>query len=138
MRIVGAALAFALAASPAGARCLSYEPTMVHLEGNLAARSVPGPPNYRSIAQGDYPEQIFLLRVADPVCVNADPTSRQNSKSHAGLEEIQLSIPPERVKPFVGKRVRVTGTLFGAQTGHHRTPVLLRAQTVRTAPEPRP
>lgn len=134
MRILAAialAVAFAFLTSPAGARCLTYEPTVVTLAGDLTSKTVPGPPNYVSIARGDLPEKIFILKLAEPVCVSADPSSRQNSESHASVAEVQLSVPPEKARAYVGKRVRASGALFSARTGHHRTPVLLRVSQLR-------
>jgi hypothetical protein len=127
MKLLGAiVLTIAFLQSPAAARCLTYEPTTVTLIGELTSKTVPGPPNYVSIARGDLPEKIFILELAEPVCVSADPSSRQNSKSHAGVDEVQLSVPAEKARAYVGRRVRASGALFGARTGHHRTPVLLR------------
>ena len=32
---------------------------------------------------------------------------------------------------LVGKRVRASGTLFGAHSGHHRTPIVLQVRSIR-------
>lgn len=121
----------ALLAAPAGARCLRHDPAVVTLEGTLESRSLPGPPNYVSIGRGDYPETVLFLILDEPVCVSGDPTSRRNGKSHAGVAEVQVQIPLARARSLVGKRVRATGTLSGAHTRAHRTPVLLSARTLR-------
>jgi len=117
--------------SDAAARCLAYEPTRVTLEGTLTSRSLPGPPNYVSIARGDHPETIFLVTLDQPICVSADPSSRMNARSHAGITEVQLAPNSQRPRRFVDKRVRVSGSLFGAQSRHHRTPVVLNVTGIR-------
>lgn len=118
-------LVLALGAAGAAARCLSYEPAKVTLVGTLTSRTVPGPPGYRSIAHGDYPETIYVLKLDEPICVSGDPTSRRNSKSHSHITEVQLVTPDVDPKRFLRKKVRASGSLFSAQMGHHRTPVVL-------------
>ena len=110
----------------AESRCLKYEQTSVSLAGRLASKTLPGPPNYVSIARGDVPEIIYILHLDTPVCVLGNPSSRLNAKSHAGIKEIQLVTPGAKARSLVGKRVNASGTLFGPHSGHHRTPVLLR------------
>jgi hypothetical protein len=129
------ALALCLALTPicASARCLSYEPAIVNLVGELRSAAFPGPPNYVSIAGGDYPETVFILKLDQPICVSGDPSSKLNSKSHSDLTEIQVVVAPDKVRSLLGKRVRASGTLFGAQSGHHRTPALLQVSSIRDA-----
>lgn len=115
----------------ADARCLAYEPKSVTLTGEIEMRKLPGPPNYRSVARGDRPETVYFLKLAEVVCVSGDPTRRLNSKSHAGIGEIQLILSAVKGSAAVGKEMRVTGTLSGAQSAHHRTPVLLTVKAMR-------
>ncbi len=96
-------------------------------------RKLPGPPNYRSVARGDRPETVYFVKLDEAVCISGDPTSRRNSKSHVGIEEVQLIISAVKASAAVGKKMRVTGTLSGAQSGHHRTPVLLTVKGMRAA-----
>lgn len=128
---LASALVLLLAPAGAGARCLAYEPAVVTLVGELTARTLPGPPSYRSIARGDYPESVLFLRLEHAICVAADPSSPRNSKSHSGLAELQVVVAKDAARALVGKRVRTTGTLFAAQSGHHRTPVVLRVSAIR-------
>lgn len=53
--------------------CLAYGPSLVTLKGVLTRRTFPGPPNYESIRKGDRPETYWLIELAQPICVNADP-----------------------------------------------------------------
>ena len=41
--------------------------------GTLERKTFPGPPQYESIAAGDEPETVWLLKLDAPVCVSADP-----------------------------------------------------------------
>jgi len=120
-------------ASPCFARCLSYEPKRVTLTGEVVHRKLPGPPNYRSVVRGDRPESVYFVVLDQPVCVSADPTSRRNSRSHAGITEIQLLISPVEGSSAAGKRKRISGTLSSAQSGYHRTPVLLTVKEMNPA-----
>lgn len=112
------------------ARCLSYGPSQVTVVGTLDSRTLPGAPNYVSVARGDYPETVLILRLEKAACVTGDPTSQMNRKSHSGLSEIQLSVAADKVRSLVGKKVRASGTLFGAHSGHHRTPVVLQVSRI--------
>jgi hypothetical protein len=127
------ALALFVSLSPLGAhaRCLQYEPTTVALVGELRSATFPGPPNYRSIARGDYPESVFILTLDRAICVSGDPSSSLNSESHSKLTEVQLVVARDKVRSALGKRIRASGTLFGAHNGHHRTPVLLQVSAIR-------
>lgn len=128
-------LATALAlgvASPCLARCLGYEPKAVSLTGEVVHRKLPGPPNYRSVVRGDRPESVYFLVLDQPVCVSGDPSSR-NTRSHAGITEIQLLISPVEGSSAAGKRKRISGTLSSAQSGYHRTPVLLTVKQMKPA-----
>lgn len=117
----------------AAARCLSYGPAQVTLAGELTSRTVPGPPGYSSVARGDLPETILVLRLSAPICVSADTSSLTNSRSHAGLTEVQLVVEGLDYRTLLSKQVRVSGTLFAGQSGHHRTPVVLAVKSLRAA-----
>ena len=128
---IACVLGLGLDASSAPARCLSYEPARVTLEGTIRSRTLPGPPNYVSIARGDHPEVIFVLVLDAPICVSGNPSSRTNSKSHARVTEVQLVDSEANPRRFLEKRVRVSGSFFGAQSRHHRTPIVLNITGIR-------
>ena len=128
---IAASLGLGLGVADSAARCLSYEPAEVTLVGTLTSRYLPGPPNYDSITRGDRPETVFILTLEEPICVSGDPSSRLNSKSHSRVTEVQVvarSVDPKR---FVNKRVRVSGSFFGARTRNHRTPIVLTVASLR-------
>lgn len=101
----------------------------VELAGVLARRTYPGPPNYESVARGARPETTWLLRLDRPACVAADASDTTGfNVAVASVREVQLAVTPEQFRRYrgrVGQRVALSGALFGAHTGHHRTPVLL-------------
>ena len=127
-----ASCAVALAAAdPAAARCLAQKPAVVTLVGELVSKRVAGPPGYRSLAQGDLPETIVMLRLGAPICVKGDPTSSLNARSHAGIAEVQLVVPFERARALVDQQIAATGSLTAARSRHHRTPVVLEVSGLR-------
>jgi hypothetical protein len=110
------------------AGCKAYEPSLVSLHGTLVRETVAGPPNYRDIRKGDDPETIWVLKLELPICVDEDKAQPDLNPSHRNVRKVQLVLNNEhgeRANSLRGKRVVATGTLFGAHTGHHHTPVLL-------------
>ncbi len=120
-------------ASPAqerGAPCLPYEPDTVAISGSLARKTFPGRPNYESIKDGDEPETGYYLELRAPVCTIGSPDSTEdNNASLQGIRLVQLVLDSagyDRLRPHLGRRVALRGTLFAAITGHHHAPLLLR------------
>ena len=80
----------------------------------------------------DQKEVVWILRLAKPVCVNADEVSDFNVE-RPRVTDVQLVLEPEmfaKYRSLLGKKVRATGTLFGEHTAHHFTPVLLDVTAV--------
>jgi hypothetical protein len=114
--------------------CISYEPSVVKLTGTLVRKTFPGPPNYESVRKGDRSETYWLLELPRPICV--DESKEQRDPAQKDVRRIQLVVNEETYKnqkALVGRRVVATGTLFGAITGHHHTPVLLQVKTLAKA-----
>jgi hypothetical protein len=117
-------------------QCLSYEPSEVNVTGSLIRKTFAGPPNYESVRKGDRPETYWLLKLSGPVCVSEDKADPDLNPSQAFITQIQLVLDPELYKsekPLVGSKVVARGTLFGAHTGHHHTPVLLSVKSIEPA-----
>ena len=113
--------------------CLSYEPVVVNIAGSLERKTVPGPPNYESVRSGDRRETYWFVKLSRPVCVGEDEKEPDLNPAKKGVGSIQLVLSRDgyaAYKELVGKRVMVSGTLFGAITGHHHTPVLLTVRTL--------
>ena len=94
----------------------------------------PGPPNYESIRKGDQKETAVLLTLARSLCTTGnDPVDIPEN----GVREVQLVITGDAdwaaVHRLRGKRAVVTGILFHAITGHHRTKALLTVSSIRAA-----
>ena len=114
--------------SASGQNCLEYGPS-VSLTGTLSSRVFAGPPNYESIKRGDRKETAIILTLASPVCTTANDTANSFDVAETDVREVQLVITkPElwkALKRSGRKPVVVTGNLFHAHTGHHRTQVLI-------------
>jgi Domain of unknown function (DUF4431) len=129
------AVAALLACGPAvtKAACLPYEPAEVTLVGVVKFQTFAGPPNYESIASGDRTEQAALLELGEPICVRSNAPDVINVPRDS-ITTVQLVVMPRSpVSLTEGRKVAVVGTLFGAITAHHRTPVLLQVRTVKDA-----
>ena len=116
------------------AGCLSYSDTVV-LSGHLVRRVLPGRPNYESIAHGDEPESYFFLRLDKPVCVDADLRDPDEINAAASnLTSLQLIIEDYKpMRPYLGKRITLSGKLMGSISPHYHTPVALeKIRIVRT------
>jgi hypothetical protein len=120
-----------------GTTCLSYEPVVVELTGVIVRETFPGPPNYESVKDGDQPEVHWLLNLPQPICVNEDKESPDLNPAQVGIRRIQLVFMDPKAyksyKPLVGKTVLAKGTLYGAISGHHHTPVLLTVTSITKA-----
>jgi len=101
--------------APSGAEVQCLAPDVrVTLSGFVVGGLFPGPPEYASVAEGDEAYRAGFLYVDAPICLtdgNAPTTMVQLVCADADLPE--------------GEVVSVTGTLFSAHTGYHRSPVLL-------------
>lgn len=107
--------------------CLRYEPDTVRITGTLNRHVYYGAPGYGDDPKHDEKEVGFYLDLSTPICTVAGGDDIDVSRS--GIRRIQLVLRDQadfdRLRPFLGKKVGLRGTLFGAITGHHHTPVLL-------------
>jgi hypothetical protein len=122
-------------ASASGQKCLEYGPT-VSLTGTLRSQVFPGPPNYESIKRGDRKEKAIILTLRARACTTGnDPQGFDVPET--GIREIQLVVTKDAhwktVRRLMGNRAIVSGTLFHAHTGHHRTKVLVEVADIRPA-----
>jgi hypothetical protein len=120
-----------LSSGSVAAQCLEYEPKVVSPFGSLARETYPGPPNYESIARGDKPETIWVLKLVKAVCVLA---SHEIDVKEDSEKEIQLVLEPRQYKQYrklLGRKVTVTGKLFHSHTGHHHKRLLLTTNEIK-------
>ena len=128
-------LFFIFCVSASAQKCFDYEPTgpAVSFAGTLRSQIFAGPPNYESIKRGDRKETAIILTLTKPACTNRDAYE----DAEDDIREMQLVIMHEAdwktVRRLMGKHAIVTGTLFHANTGHHRTRVLISVNSIREA-----
>jgi hypothetical protein len=120
----------------AAAQCLEYEPKVVRISGVIVRETHPGRPNYESIANGDEPETIWVLKLKKAICVLASDDINVEADNE---KEIQLVLEAEqyrRYRRLLGQRVIVLGKLFHSHTGHHHKTLLLKTDEIRKQPAP--
>jgi hypothetical protein len=118
------------------AQCLEYEPKVVRLSGVIVRETHPGRPNYESIANGDEPETIWVLKLNKAICVLASDDINVEADNE---KEIQLVLEAEQYKRhrrLLGQRVTASGKLFHSHTGHHHKTLLLKTDEIRWRPGP--
>ena len=114
--------------------CYHYRPASVSLTGRLIQRTLPGPPNYQSIARGDRPQVADLLILDHPICTIGDYKDSPNTDAFQGQDTIQVRRTESTwrdVRLLTGRRVVVTGTLAEWALGPDRTPVVIDPTEVR-------
>jgi len=117
--------------------CYHYRPASVSLTGRLIQRTLPGPPNYQSIARGDRPQVVDLLILDAPICTIPDYKDSSNTDAFQGQDTIQVRRTEStwrEVRRLSGRRVAVTGTLAEWALGPDRTPVVIDPTEVRSVP----
>jgi Domain of unknown function (DUF4431) len=133
--VVFSFLFFIFCVSANAQKCFDYEPNgrVVSLAGTLRSQIFAGPPNYESIRRGDRKETALILSFTKPACTNGDAYF----DAETNIREMQLVVVREAdwktVRRLIGKRAIVTGTRFHANTGHHRTKVLITLNNIRGA-----
>ncbi len=91
--------------------------------GHLVNRTFPGPPNYESVTSGDTPLTRWYLQLPWPACF----------AEYNYLTQFQLSLKPEEVdsyRQFLGKEIRVKGTLEEGAPGLHTTPLVVNVSSL--------
>jgi len=118
-------------APPATQKDFQYEPAISVISGTIATEMFYGPPGFGENPKTDKKEDIYLLVPDQPVNVigPADQNEEDNNTTKNNIVKIQL-IFPETINPvdYKNKKVRLSGTFFGPETGHHHTDVLLDVQ----------
>jgi hypothetical protein len=144
MLLVSSFVILVAAGVPAPARprvadsCYHYRPASVSLIGRLIQRTLPGPPNYQSIARGDRPQVVDLLILDAPICTLADYKDSPNTDAFQGQDTIQVRRAEatwREVRRLSGQRVVVKGTLAEWALGPDRTPVVIDPTEVRSVPK---
>lgn len=110
-----------------------YEPKEIELIGMLHKKVYPGPPEYMSVEMGDYPEEVVILILKDPIDVEATKGDDFN-EPEKGVRELQVvfedSMP---TSDQIKKAISLQGTLYHAHTAHHRRRVLMTVKNWKVA-----
>lgn len=108
--------------------CEHYRPDTVRVTGKLARYTFYGAPGFGESPQRDAKEIGFYLDLPTPMCTVAghdDPALQTVNRLQLVLDSAGFA----RLRPFIGKRVTIAGTLLAAFTGHHHAPALLDVVT---------
>lgn len=105
-----------------------YEPAISVLTGKIEMENFWGPPGYGEDTLIDMKENCATLVLEMPIDVAAD-SSNEFNESAKEIGIIQLASTKD-LNAYSGKRVTLKGKLFGAQTGHHHTPVLMDVTSI--------
>jgi hypothetical protein len=100
-------------------------PDPVSITGTLARHTFYGAPGFGE-DQRTTRRRPFYLDLAAPVCTAAGRD--EYDRPLKSVRRVQLVLDQagyDRLRPFLGKRVTLRGTLFGAITAHHHAPLLL-------------
>ena len=119
-------------AEPSGTE-YAYEPVVSTLTGTITTEMFYGAPGYGENPATDTKEYPFLIIPDQPINVVATPqqVKEETEETKMGVSKLQLIWPDNiNMEQYKGKRVKITGTLFGPQTGHHHTDVLMDVQTL--------
>src|SRR5262245_40735265 len=76
-------------------QCLEYEPKVVSLSGVIVRETHPGPPNFESVANGDEPRTIWVLKLDNAICVLASDDVNVKEDNE---KEIQLVLKAEQYR----------------------------------------
>lgn len=107
-----------------------YEPQEVELSGTLTERIFYGPPGYGEDPKHDTKEQATVLKLEGPITVIPEGRDATNER-HDNVSEVQVvNMKHLPLAALFEKKVKVSGTLFSAITGHHHTDVLINAEEI--------
>lgn len=109
--------------------CHAFETETVTLTGTLYRDTFPGPPNYEDVTQGDEAEVGFYLALPQPLCMTANDEFEVSDDQR--LDYLQLILDQkgyDQLRPYLLSEGKLTlkGTITGALTAHHHTPLLLQ------------
>ena len=108
------------------------------LSGVLTFKIFPGPPNYDSIEDGDYPEAGWILKLDDRSKDKLAPLFCPDENAADGEIEVEVERQYESVlQQYSNRNVICLGSLCPAENAHHPTPFLLRNCQLIASPKPK-
>jgi hypothetical protein len=112
-------------------QCLEYEPKVVSLSGVIVQETHPGPPNFESVANGDEPRTIWVLKLNNAICVLASDDVNVKEDNEIEIQLVMNAEQYKRYRSLLGQKVAASGTLFHAITGYHHKRLLLKTDKLR-------
>jgi hypothetical protein len=108
-----------------------FEPSVVTLTGKLVMKEFYGPPGYGEDPKTDSKEHAAILLLTSPIKVIAEKDDQFN-ETRDNIKEVQLiNVKRIALSKFFEKKVKVTGKLSLAITGHHHTDVLIEIDDIQ-------
>ncbi len=107
--IAASILVAAVVATPTGR--LKYEPTVVHLPGQIVDRRHYGPPGFGEDPKHDRREDDLLLKLNHSICVDGSHGDELKSEPERNVRELMI-VPPQARLPR--GPAMVAGALFHA------------------------
>ncbi|MEO5946324.1 MAG: DUF4431 domain-containing protein [Chitinophagaceae bacterium] len=115
----------------------SFEPAVSVITGTISKEVFYGAPGFGENPATDQKEEQYLMLLDKPVNVNGLNVSEEDSEDEStrtrkGVTKIQLLYDKDSIDMgmYLGSTVQLTGTFFGAHTGHHHTEVVMDVQKV--------
>jgi|ERR1017187_4182775 hypothetical protein len=104
-----------------------YEPSVSILSGTLKEDEFYGAPGFGATPDKDEKEKQFILYLDKPINVKPAKDNDEALETKTKVDKITLIIDKKtsKFKHDIGKKIKVKGKLFPAETGHHHTPVLM-------------
>jgi hypothetical protein len=94
----------------------------IRLSGYLMTEQFWGPPNFGEKPKTDMKFTTFLLKLDVPKMLCGSDIEANQTKILDCIELVNTG--PKSLKSYIGKHITVKGSLFGAHTGWHITPIL--------------
>jgi len=108
----------------------SYEPAISTISGMVRLEKFYGRPGFGETPKIDEPEDSWILYPEKPINMNQSSDIESNN-GKIGVTKIHLTETKRfDLASYSGKVLRVSGTLWGAITGHHHASVLMTVQKV--------
>jgi hypothetical protein len=74
---------------------------------------------------GEVRERPYILRLATPACLKANATEEDVKTAHTIHVYATEAAIRAKMRPLVGKAVRLTGRPYPAHTLHHHAPIVM-------------
>jgi hypothetical protein len=117
-----------------------YEPTESAISGTIKLETFFGPPGYGENPQTDSKHDYFILHLDNPINVISESEEIEEGDynyTRNNISKIQLTPAfgsDITFTKYENKFVRLTGTFFGAFSGHHNTEVIMQVNKIEEMP----